>query len=138
MTVRPKKDFAVAVRENRVKWPEGPPDWILVLAERSTAEGQSAVARRLGVSGSMVCQILAGRYPADTTRVADLVRGAYMGAAVCCPWYGREIGIDKCAAEQRRPYSSASPMAARFARVCGSCPHNLASAARGAENGDAA
>ncbi|MEW6124152.1 MAG: transcriptional regulator [Pseudomonadota bacterium] len=118
MTARPATDF---VARAHAGWGE-PPDWILALARACQADSQTAVGKRLGVSGSMISGALARRYPGDMDRLEGRVRGALMGATVACPVVG-VIGRDQCIAHQAKPFSTASSVAVRLHNACKSCSH---------------
>lgn len=121
MTARPAPDF---LGRARAGWGVPLPDWIEALAEGCAAESQAGLARRLGVSGSMLSSALAGTYPGDMAKLEERVRGALMGATVACPVLG-EIGRDRCIAEQAKPFSTASSVAVRLRRACRSgCIHS--------------
>lgn len=120
MTARAPTDFLARARAG---WGD-PPDWIVALAMACAAESQTAVAARLGVSGSMISAALARRYPGDMAKLEARVRGALMGANVVCPVLG-EVGRDRCIAHQGKPFSAASSVAVRLFRACRSgCPHS--------------
>lgn len=100
------------------------PDWVLILAEEANRTSGAAVAKKLGLSGSLVSYVLAKKYPGDMGRVEQLVRGALMGLLVDCPVLG-EIGRDRCLVEQRKPFSASSSVRSRLFRACRSgCPHS--------------
>lgn len=102
-----------------------PPDWIVALAEACQRESQTAVARRLGVSGSRISHVLANTYPSPTDRLEQLVRGVYLGAVVNCPVLG-EIERDRCLEEQVKPFAATSATRAQLFRACrGGCPHAI-------------
>lgn len=107
----------------RAGWGD-PPEWILHLAEACARSTQTAVADQLGVSGSMLSQALANRYPGDMASLEQRVRGAFMGSTADCPVLG-EIGMDRCLQEQKTPNSAASSVRVRLYRACRSgCPHS--------------
>ena len=108
------------VAKVRITWTPEPPPWVVVLAGEATRHGAAAVAKKLGYSGSVVSQVLSNTYKGDLARFEAVVRGAYMGATVICPIL-REIGTDRCRDQQKRPFSSSSPMAARLFEACRSC-----------------
>lgn len=121
MSSRAATDFLGRAREG---WGATPPSWIMALADACTGTSQTAVARRLGVSGSQISQALANRYPSPLDRLEELVQGALMGACVACPVLG-EIGRDRCLAEQAMPFSTASSVRVRLYRACrAGCPHS--------------
>lgn len=112
---------------------DSPPDWIIALAEACQRESQSAVAKRLGVSGSQVSHVVARSYAGRYDRIEQLVRAAYMGATVDCPVLG-EIALDRCLDEQTRPFAATSSVRTRLFRACrDGCPNS-----RHFKKGDAA
>lgn len=118
-----KKDFVAVVHES---YRGEVPSWVSVLAERCTEERQSAVARRLEVSPSMISAVLSNTYTTkggSTVGLEAKVRGAYMGATVDCPVLG-EIGTDRCRIEQKEPFRATSAMRAQLYHACRKCPHN--------------
>lgn len=117
--IRPATDFRGLAHDG---WGT-PPDYILALAEACGRESQAAVARRLGVSASMLSQALRRRYPGDMARLEELIRAALMGETVQCPELG-EIVRSRCLSVQIRPLSSSSPLALRLHRACRACPHS--------------
>ncbi|TDT88071.1 hypothetical protein DFO45_4860 [Azorhizobium sp. AG788] len=120
MSLRPPADF----RARALAGWGTPPDWILALAEACARTTQTATAKQLGVSGSMLCQALANRYPGDMASLEQRVRGAFMGSTADCPVLG-EIGMDRCLAEQKTPFSAASSVRGRLFRACrAGCPHS--------------
>lgn len=111
------------VEKARTGWGD-PPDWVVALAQACQRERQTAVAGKLGVSGSMLSGILARTYPGHYDRVEQLVRGIYMGEQVDCPVLG-EIGRARCLEEQSRPFAATSSVRARLYRACrGGCSHS--------------
>lgn len=111
-------DYSAKVR---ITWAPEPPQWVTVLAAEATRHGAATVAKKLGYSGSVVSQVFSNTYhKGDLARFEAVVRGAYMGATVICPVL-REIGTDRCRDQQKRPFSSSSPMAARLYEACRTC-----------------
>lgn len=117
----PRGRFAAAAA---TAWGEAIPDWVTVLAEEVDRTTQTATARRLGYSSSVVSQTLARSYAGDLRSVEQAVRGALMGATVACPVLG-EIGRDMCLEEQRMPAAPTSAMRMQLWRACrGGCQHS--------------
>lgn len=107
-------------------WGATPPDWIAALAEACRREPQTAVARRLDYSGSVVSQVLANTYKGDLARVEAVVRGALMGAEVDCPVNGPELPRDACVRVQERELSgkfATNALTRSFRAACPACPH---------------
>lgn len=101
-------------------------DWLTALREACQASSQSAVARRLGVSASMVNQALKGTYKGDIERLQALVEGSLMSQTVDCPATG-DMPKHKCLEHQGRPRSMAfvNPYFSKLYLACRSgCPHS--------------
>lgn len=105
-------------------WGEALPDWMQVLAEECDRTSQSAVARRLGYSVSVVSAVIACKYKGDLGKVEAKTRGAFMGEIVVCPVLF-EITRDRCIAEQGRKFAATSSTRAKLYRACrAGCPHS--------------
>jgi hypothetical protein len=99
------------------------PDWILALAERADAEGLKGAAAAVGYSGSLVSNVLAGKYQASLHNVERRVRGAFMGG-VNCPGTGDVMSTAACLDWQQKPFEPSSQLRCRMYRACRSgCPH---------------
>ena len=121
-SVRGPRDF---LSEARLAWGEACPEWVIELAKEATRTTQSAVARRIGYSPSVVSQVLRRQYDkGDLLAVEGTVRGALMNATVICPVLD-EISLDRCLQEQGMPFAATSPFRTRLYRACRSgCPHS--------------
>lgn len=72
-------------------------DWHQELKAVLNHMSQSQVARRLGYdSGSIVSQVVNGRYRGDVAKFREAFRGQFMGQKVHCPAVGMEIWRDQC------------------------------------------
>lgn len=96
--------------------------WMEELRRAATADGQSATARQIGYSPTVVSQVLAGKYKGDLTRVQRAVEGALMHATVDCPVLG-DLPLQKCIEHQRAPKRYTNPMRVQLARACPTCPN---------------
>jgi len=115
-------------------WGAALPDWVRVLAEEATRTSGAAVARKLGISGSQVTQIINATWRADLSAPEQRVRGALMNETVVCPVLG-ELTRDRCLSEQKMSRIGSSSLRARISRACRSgCPHSRLS--RRDEGGD--
>jgi len=82
------------------------------------------VAKRLGVSRTLVSQVCNQKYPGDLVRVQKLVEGVYLARTVMCPILG-EIRQDQCLAHQARQPGSSNPLYIQVYKACRSgCPHS--------------
>lgn len=101
-------------------------NWLEVLRTTCATDSQASVAKRLGVSPSMVNQALKGTYKGDLNRLQIRVEGVLQTQTVGCPALGN-IRKDRCQEYQDRnpKLASASPVTARLYRACRSgCPHS--------------
>lgn len=99
-------------------------DWIKVLREECKATSQTKVARRLGMSGTTINQVLNGKYKASTDRFEERVRGELMRKTLTCPALG-EISSRRCQDEQARPFASTNPQRVAVYKACRSgCRHS--------------
>lgn len=101
-------------------------NWLEVLHEACLASSQAAVARRLGVSATLVNQALKGTYSGNLERLQTLVEGTLMNQMRECPAVG-DMPKQKCLEHQARPRSMAfvNPYFSKLYRACRSgCPHS--------------
>lgn len=97
--------------------------WQQILAEQANEHGQEAVAKNLGVSKTVISQLINSKYPGDLQRMKKLVEGAYMHRTVICPIMG-EIPLHQCDKHQNNTVTS-NPIKLRLYRACRSgCPHS--------------
>lgn len=108
----------------RAAWGDAMPDWVLALAEEVDRTSQTAAARRIGYTSSVVSGTLANNYKGKLQNVEDKVRAALMGATVWCPELD-EIPRSMCFEEQAKPGMPTSPLRMRIWRACrAGCPHS--------------
>ena len=99
-------------------------DWIETLAKACAVTSQKRVADRLGISATVVNQVLHDKYPGNLRRIRDLVEFALTGTSVRCPVLG-EIGKEDCLAHQRQPFAATNAQRVRLFRACrNGCPHS--------------
>ena len=83
---------------------------------------QVRVAEVLGVSATVVNQLLKGKYRGDVLGMAQRIRGALMHEVVTCPVLG-QIDTKVCLDEQRRPLVFTNRLRVALHRACKTCPH---------------
>lgn len=72
-------------------------DWHEELKRVLGQMSQAQVARRLGYdSGSIVSQVVHGKYRGDVAKFREAFLGQFMGQKVYCPAVGMEIWRDQC------------------------------------------
>lgn len=113
----------------REAWGEDMPDWVAALAEACAASSQSAVARRLSRSASMVSNLLRNRYDADPTLAEEVIRGVLMREVIQCPSLG-ELPKNECQEWRKKAsrFSGHNALRVRMYRACARCPLNRAEA----------
>lgn len=108
----------------RAAWGKAAPEWIVMLAECCDKSNQSAIARKLGVSGSMINQALKNSYAGRLDRLEQKVRGELMHETVSCPVLA-EITKRRCLDEQNRPHASTNALRVELRRACPRCPNRM-------------
>ncbi|WP_172298308.1 hypothetical protein [Pseudoruegeria sp. HB172150] len=106
-------------------WGDEPPDWILALADACAASSQNKVAKRLGMSATVISQTLRRKYPGDLSNLEQLVQARLMGAVVDCPALG-ELPLADCQAwrEKAKDFLGTNSLRVRMYRACTRCPLN--------------
>lgn len=105
-------------------WGDTGPDWIKALAAECDRTSQAATAKRIGKSGSLVCQVLANAYPADLRGVEQMVRDVLMAGTVRCPVMG-DLASTACLAHQGTPWAPNNPQRITLYRACrDGCPNS--------------
>lgn len=95
--------------------------WLTLLAEEVARTGSKAkAAKKVGISRSAVSLVLAGRYPANTERVAAKVLDALAGR-VTCPHDGTDIPRKVCTDRATAPMPMSSPAQLRAWTACQAC-----------------
>lgn len=99
-----------------------PPDWVMALAERADRDGLKATGAAIGYSGAAVSLAINGKYTGDVDKVAEMTRGALLGAEVDCPILGT-MDRKTCLDWQDKPRAQTSSLRARMFRACRGCVH---------------
>ncbi|MDJ0826975.1 MAG: helix-turn-helix transcriptional regulator [Rhodobacter sp.] len=122
MTGQDKVDFAGVARAH---WDEPVPDWIAKLAEACAASSQAQVARKLGISGTVISQVLRRKYPGSMANVEAAFRGVYMRQIVECPALGN-LPTNECLDWRRkaRRFVGSNALRVQMFRACARCPLN--------------
>ena len=113
------------VAKARAAWGEDAPGWVIALADACMKSSQSRVAQRLGVSASMVSSVIAGKYPGDMDRIAEICRGEFERQTVACPVLG-DIAPLACRRWQQKAdrLRTGNNQNARMFRACRGCPRS--------------
>lgn len=115
---------ATNVSRARERWGTAAPDWIIVLAESCDQFGQTALGKRLGVSGAVISATLSNSYAGRLDKIALRVRGELMNERVTCPVLG-EISKRQCLDEQSREYHSSNALRVELRRACAGCVNKI-------------
>ncbi|MBI1386653.1 MAG: LacI family transcriptional regulator [Rhizobiales bacterium] len=86
------------------------------LAQRGT---QAAVARRIGINGSTLSMLLAGKYPADVAKVERRIEHAL--GNVDCPYLRRPLSVADCQGQRDRRLPTSNPHAIAHWTACQTC-----------------
>jgi hypothetical protein len=98
-------------------WQNATPDWVREIANTCDQTNQSAVAKRLGVSGAMISNVLRNCYPGDMAKIEDKTRAVLMAETVICPVMG-EISRKRCLDEQSKNHRGTSALRTRLYHAC--------------------
>jgi DNA transposition AAA+ family ATPase len=99
-------------------------EWIARLRAECGRTSQTAVARKIGYSPTVVNRILKGNYEGDLQAVQKAIEGALMGATVNCPVL-QEIAANRCLEIQNQPFAATNPERVRLYRACrDGCPNS--------------
>ncbi|MGF1723340.1 helix-turn-helix domain-containing protein [Photobacterium nomapromontoriensis] len=95
------------------------PEWLDVLRQELEVSGrsQNQLAAELGVSPSLLSQMLRGTYPGSTEMLQISVEGILMHREVMCPIKG-SIPVNECAGHQNKPFSSSNRERVKLYRAC--------------------
>lgn len=130
--LKASRSAADPVEKARSSWGPVLPDWVLVLAETCQRSTQTAVAKRLNYSPSVVSAVLSNAYQkGDMVKFEQMVRGALMSETVACPELG-DIARNQCLDWQAKPYAPTSSQRVRMYRACRDrCRHSRISSDQG-------
>lgn len=108
----------------RARWGAAAPEWIVVLARSCDQFGQTAMGKRLGVSGAVISATLSNSYAGRLDKIEQRVRGELMKERVLCPVLG-DISKRQCLDEQSREYASTNALRVELRRACPRCPNQI-------------
>jgi DNA-binding transcriptional regulator YdaS (Cro superfamily) len=117
-------DAITNVSKARNRWGAAAPEWIIVLAEVCDRAGQTAIAKKLGVSSTVISQALSNTYPSPLASLERRVRGELMNETVPCPVLA-EITKRRCMDEQSKPYAATNALRVELRRACPRCQNFL-------------
>lgn len=90
--------------------------WLEVLREQVSLSGQKLVAERLGMSNTVISQVVNEKYPGNMEKFQALVESVYMSKSVMCPVLG-EIAWHTCQMHQKNTQTG-NPTKLRLYRAC--------------------
>lgn len=100
------------------------PDWNDVLRAECDRTSQAAVAERIGMSATVICQVLKGTYPGNVSNVRKRVEGALMAQTVDCPVLGA-LPRHECLDHQQRKFAATNGQRVTLWRACrAGCPNS--------------
>lgn len=107
----------------REGWGTPPPEWVEALVAACDATSQGKVAKRLGVSTTLVSQAISNSYQAPLDGTEMRVRAIYLTGDVTCPGLGT-ITSEECLRQRDtvRAGGPTNPLRARMRRECTRCP----------------
>lgn len=97
-------------------------DWRDTLRAEVEKSSQSEVARRLGVSVTMINRWLKGKYEGGEDTLAERVASVFHNATVDCPVLG-ETPRHRCLDFQAVKFAATNSLRTQLARACKNCNH---------------
>ena len=98
--------------------------WLDVLRAECVRTSQAAVAERIGMSATVICQVLGDKYPGRLSSVQKRVEGALMAQTVTCPVLGT-LPRHECLNHQQRKFAATNFQRVNLWRACrAGCPHS--------------
>lgn len=85
-------------------------------------KSQRLVGDLVGVSTTVVSQLLNDKYPGDVAAMEQRIRGQFMAETVTCPVMGKLSKRD-CLDNQGLPMAFTNPVRAALGRACKTCPN---------------
>lgn len=99
-------------------WGDAIPAWVIALGEACNVTTQTAVAKRLGYSSTVVSLVLSNNYAnGDIARIEQMVRGVLMAETISCPRLG-DIARNDCLEWQGKPFAPTSTHRVEMYRAC--------------------
>lgn len=95
----------------------------LLAARVATVGTKAGVAGELGVTRTAVSQALAGKYPADTRRLAVKILERYADG-IACPHLKRDLPPTECRSLRERPLPTSPLAAVKHWQACRHCRNN--------------
>ncbi|MFB9160177.1 helix-turn-helix domain-containing protein [Chromobacterium violaceum] len=95
------------------------PLWLPLLRAEVGRTSIGQAAKLLGYSRTTVSLVLAGKYPGQTERVAEVV--LHTLGRVACPYLGRDLTPDECKAQSTSQAPTHNPLKLAHWRACQQC-----------------
>jgi len=96
--------------------------WLDLLQKKADDTSITSVGLELGLSRTTISLVLAGKYPANTDKIAQRVLDTY--GRITCPHLNEEITLSACRQHHTAAVPTSSPRAMKHWRACQSCPNN--------------
>jgi hypothetical protein len=98
--------------------------WLDALRTECARTSQTAVAEQIGMSATVICQVLSGKYPGRLANVQQRVEGALLKQTVVCPVLGT-LPRNECLDHQQRKFAATNAQRVNLWRACrAGCPHS--------------
>lgn len=106
-------------------WGTDLPLWILGLARQCNATSQAKVATRLGVSSTLISQVIGRTYRGRFDNLCDRYLGVFEAEVVACPALG-QVALNSCRDWRTKSarLQSANSQNVMMYRACKRCPRN--------------
>ena len=99
-------------------------EWIDALRVEVRRTSCKAAGQLIGMSATVVSQVLNGRYPGSLENVRQRVEGALLSRTVACPILG-DLPRHECMDHQRRPFAATNAQRVKLYQACrNGCPHS--------------
>lgn len=98
-------------------WGENMPEWIAELAEFCDRSSQAVIAKRLGVSSSLISTVIRDSYKGDMVGIELKVRAELLKEEIDCPVLGN-VSRSRCLKEQAKSHRGTSPLRTELYHAC--------------------
>lgn len=103
------------------KWGQQLPDWVKTLVEECNSSSQNQVAKKLGVSSTVVSQVIHNSYPGNLENIAGRVKDVFDNKLVDCPALGPISGEACLQWRDQIGTTSSVPIRVLMDRACRLC-----------------
>ncbi|UWQ93009.1 helix-turn-helix transcriptional regulator [Rhodobacteraceae bacterium M382] len=104
------------------KWGDTLPDWVRTLVKECDESSQNQVARKLGISSTVVSQVIHNNYPGNLENIAGRVSDVFEQKEIECPALGLIQGEACLQWRDQMGTTSSVPIRVQMDRACRCCP----------------